>query len=396
MNPTVCIAGKNEIAVHGLRHFLDHYPDYPLCFIPNAGDAGIDTWQPSFAKQARAWGVRQVSLEEIYGLEDLILISLEFDTIIKTDRFKTRNLFNFHFSKLPKYKGMFTAAHPILNGDDETAVTLHFMDSGIDTGDIIDQKTVDISLHDTVRDVFFKNLNAAKALFEENVARLLSGDFVARPQEMSGASYYSKASINYANLVIDFNRTAFEVHNQFRAFTFREFQMPRFADWSIASTTPTAIRSTLKPGKIVSETETRYRIATIDFDLDLHKDYYPSLWSACEAGDLDAVARGLAFVDEVDLRNPKGWTALIIAAYHGHVPVIRALLERGADPDLGNYKGTTPLMYALSHYEASRDSLAFQTLAASSKALGAVDHYGKTVSDWVDEKGLAELKAYLP
>jgi hypothetical protein len=38
MKPLICVAGKNEIALHGLRYFLDHYRDHPVCFIPNAGD----------------------------------------------------------------------------------------------------------------------------------------------------------------------------------------------------------------------------------------------------------------------------------------------------------------------------------------------------------------------
>ena len=57
--------------------------------------------------------------------------------IIKTKNFKSNKLFNLHFSLLPSYKGMHTSAFPILNGEKYSGVTIHKIDNGIDTGDII-------------------------------------------------------------------------------------------------------------------------------------------------------------------------------------------------------------------------------------------------------------------
>ena len=393
MDPLICIAGKNTTAIHGLRHFLGRYR---TCFIPTAGDHGVDTWQPSFARQARAWGVPQVTLADIYTEQNLVLFSLEFDTLIRTSRFTSKALFNFHFSKLPKYKGMFPSAHPILNGETATGVTLHLMDDGIDTGDIIDQHDVAIGPDDTVRDLYLKNCEAATRLFDDHADKLLAGDFVARIQPMSGASYYSKHSINYASVVIDLRRTAYEVHNQFRAFTFREFQMPNFGGWSIARSVPTSRRSHLKAGAIVSESAAAFTIATIDFDVELHKDYYPTLWSACAEGDLAGALACMPFTPDLNVRNARGWTALIIAAYHGRLPLVEALLARGADPHVGNYKGTTPLMYALSNYDSTGDHAVFASLAAKVLRTDDVDHLGKTLTDWITEKGRSELLAYLP
>ena len=53
--------------------------------------------------------------------------------------FLNARLYNIHFSYLPAYKGMFTSALPIKNGEVDSGVTLHKIESGIDTGDIIDQ-----------------------------------------------------------------------------------------------------------------------------------------------------------------------------------------------------------------------------------------------------------------
>tara|TARA_Y100000589_G_C26845303_1_gene503660 strand:- start:439 stop:582 length:144 start_codon:yes stop_codon:yes gene_type:complete len=42
---TICIAGKNSIAIKGLEYCLDNYPESEIVFLPNSLDYGIDKWQ---------------------------------------------------------------------------------------------------------------------------------------------------------------------------------------------------------------------------------------------------------------------------------------------------------------------------------------------------------------
>lgn len=61
-------------------------------------------------------------------------------------------------------------------------------------------------------------------------------------------------------------------------------------------------------------------------------------------------ARLTAYVDEgvpVNLTDPEGNTLLMLAAYHGHEPTVRALLERDAEPDRLNDRGQSPLAGAV-------------------------------------------------
>jgi ankyrin repeat protein len=44
-----------------------------------------------------------------------------------------------------------------------------------------------------------------------------------------------------------------------------------------------------------------------------------------------------------NLRNDKGDSLVMLAAYHGHDDAVRTLLERGADPNMRNNNGQTPL-----------------------------------------------------
>ncbi|SFM97608.1 hypothetical protein SAMN05216207_1005241 [Pseudonocardia ammonioxydans] len=65
------------------------------------------------------------------------------------------------------------------------------------------------------------------------------------------------------------------------------------------------------------------------------------------AGDTAQLAE---FVDHglpVDVADTDANTLLMLAAYHGHADTVRALLERGADPDLRNVRDQAPIAGAL-------------------------------------------------
>lgn len=58
----------------------------------------------------------------------------------------------------------------------------------------------------------------------------------------------------------------------------------------------------------------------------------------------------LEFLDHglpVDVADEAGNTLLMLAAYHGHAGTVRALLERGADPDRRNARDQAPIAGAL-------------------------------------------------
>jgi len=224
----ICIAGKNQIAINAVQYLLEtlNFSKEDVLICINKSDKGIDSWQPSFKLFANKNYLKIVSLNELYDIEDLIFISLEFDRIIKTKKFKTDKLFNIHFSLLPAYKGMYTSVLPILNGEEFSGVTLHKINDGIDTGDIIAYKKFKIEITDTARDLYIKYLEHGINLFKEQINDIISGNYNAKQQNCIGSTYYSKVSIDFNNIKIDLRKTSFQIHNQIRAFIFEEYQLP--------------------------------------------------------------------------------------------------------------------------------------------------------------------------
>lgn len=232
---TICIAGKNNIAVNAVDYLLKTLKINPenLLIITNRTDDGVDRWQKSLKKYALDNNLKQVELEEVYNISDLVFISLEFDRLIKVEKFKTSRLFNMHFSKLPAYKGMYTSIMPILYAEIESGVTFHKIDNGIDTGDIVKQKVFQIDLSDTARDLYFKYLSNSFELFKDVINDVLAQNIKTYQQPKENASYFSKTAVDFSNINIDFNKTSFEIYNQIRAFIFEEYQLPAIDGFNI-------------------------------------------------------------------------------------------------------------------------------------------------------------------
>ena len=93
---------------------------------------------------------------------------------------------NLHPSLLPAYRGPNPVFWQLRLGETETGVTLHFMDEGLDTGDIVRQARV--AFPDGSRDAELDRLLAAKgvALLPDVLAQLAAGTLSRRPQPAGG------------------------------------------------------------------------------------------------------------------------------------------------------------------------------------------------------------------
>ena len=286
---------------------------------------------------------------------------------------------------------MYTSAHPLLNGEEKSGVTIHRINDGIDTGEIIDQIEFKIDINDTARDLYLKYLEFAEILFIKCADKIINNNFISRKQSIFFSSYYSTKSINYKSLNIDLKKTAFEIQNQFRAYNFREYQMPFFQNWSIYRTKILHQKSNEQPGRILNENEEKFSISSIDYDIELIKDYYPLLWKSSIKNNTQNLLKSLKFIQDIDMRNKQGRNALILACYHGSLEASKILLENGANPSTQNHKGTSALMYALDFYSRKSDSRIFKLLLKNKADITAKDYKGKEIEQYCIEKNCSEL-----
>lgn len=379
---TICIAGKNDIAVSVLIHCIKTYPDLKILVVCNKNDSGENGWQKSLLWFAKKNGIKIVELKDIYDIEDLVFLSVEFDRIIRPQKFASNKLFNIHFSLLPAYKGCHTSVLPILHGKKKTGVTFHRMDSGIDTGKIIEQKEVIIEYSDTSYDLYKKFIKAGTELVIKNLPNVIKGIECHREQEIKGSTYYSINEIDYGSISLDVNATAFQIQNQIRAFGFRPYQLLKWNECRYIECKVINKRSTERPGTLIDDSDVYSTIASIDYDVKLYKDVLEILMSAIREGRND-YAISLCESDKIiNAQEEHGWSPLIVAVYSGNTEMVEFLLKRGADKYIRNWNGMTLLMYAKDFGINTGDWTIFRRLISLGLDVFEKDYSGLTIRDY--------------
>ncbi len=121
---------------------------------------------------------------------------------------------NVHGSLLPLYRGAAPMQRAIIDGCAETGITTMLMNEGLDTGDMLEVCRVPISPDANFEDMHDTLGEAGAKLLLSTLAGLENGSITPQPQPEEGATYAAK--ITKADCLIDFTRTACEVHNLVR------------------------------------------------------------------------------------------------------------------------------------------------------------------------------------
>lgn len=381
----ICIAGKNNIAVE-ITEYLQVLGYTNICVVLNSTDDGVDSFQRSFKKYALQKNIPIKTLEEVYKIKDLIFLSLEFNKIVAPEKFLTKKIYNIHFSLLPKYKGMYTSYWPIRNGEKTTGVTLHRIAKGIDTGDIIAQEEFEIELFDTCKDVYLNYIKYGIALIKKYLPKILRNEIICKPQKSNESTYYGRNSVNYQDICIDLIDTANGINNQIRALVFRDFQLPQINGKKVTHCLITEEVSKEKPGTILEEQKWYYKISTIDYNLLLYKDAFEYILELCRLGESEKLQWFIENGYNMNDQNSKGWTPIIVAAYHGQYEVVKRLIEHGVCVNKTNYNGTTPLMYAKDYAFSTNDFKTVQLLFKCGAGISQKDYNNKSLKDYICEQ----------
>ena len=124
---------------------------------------------------------------------------------------------NLHGSILPKYRGAAPIQRCILDGENETGVTLMQMDKGMDTGDIIEIARTPIYPDETYGELQGRLAVIAADLATEWMPRIVEGNYPRIPQNNDEATHAPKVQKEEAEL--SFERDAADEYNRYRAFT---------------------------------------------------------------------------------------------------------------------------------------------------------------------------------
>ena len=123
---------------------------------------------------------------------------------------------NVHASLLPRWRGAAPVQRAIQAGDEETGISIMLMDSGVDTGKILLQKSCEITGTDTGLTLSGRLAPLGSECLLEALNRLAAGPIDLVEQDDGAATYAGKVSKREAE--IDWNAGAQQIARNIRAF----------------------------------------------------------------------------------------------------------------------------------------------------------------------------------
>ena len=152
---------------------------------------------------------------------ELILVSGWYHMVPKRIlEIATRGVVGLHASLLPLYRGGAPLVWAMINGENETGISLFYLDEGVDTGDIIAQKTITIRFEDTIQAVYKKTEDAGVGIIEEMVPLIAESRAPRSKQPEPPLGHkVSWPHRSPKDGLVDWDRPSFELYNFIRAQT---------------------------------------------------------------------------------------------------------------------------------------------------------------------------------
>lgn len=170
-------------------------------------EQGIDVYQPSTLKDG--------AISDILAkhMPDLIVVAAYGKLLPKyVLDYPRYGCINVHGSLLPKYRGAAPIQRAIIMGEKETGVTIMQMAEGLDSGDILLKKSIDIKDDDTAETLFERlSVVGANALIEA-IDLMLENKIKPIPQDDNLKSYAPALTKNEGEL--DFKASAFMIRRK--------------------------------------------------------------------------------------------------------------------------------------------------------------------------------------
>ena len=123
---------------------------------------------------------------------------------------------NVHTSLLPKFRGPSPIQNALLNGEKKTGITIILMDKGIDTGDILNQKTIPIENQDDSKTLYKKCSQEGISILLETIPLWIEKKIVPQRQDDSKASLCQLIEREDGKII--WEEEAENIYNKYKAF----------------------------------------------------------------------------------------------------------------------------------------------------------------------------------
>lgn len=218
----IAFVGQAAFGAEVLKGLLKHGHEIAGIFCPRDRHGRIDPLkEAALAAGLAVFQPKHMKDQEAY--EQLLALKADLGVLAFVTDIVPPRVFNapkhgsicFHPSLLPKYRGISGINWAVINGEAKTGFTIFWVDEGIDTGDILLQKEVDIDPVETTGELYYNKLfPLGVAGMVEAVDLIAKGQAPRVPQNHSVATYFSPCDERTTRL--NWNRPALMVFNFIR------------------------------------------------------------------------------------------------------------------------------------------------------------------------------------
>lgn len=172
---------------------------------------------------ARLYGIaiyqvtRENIVETVNSINADVLLSCGFSFTIPDaviDHFE--HSINVHPTLLPRYRGYRSGPYILINGENESGVTVHKLSSELDKGDILHQKSFPVSIFDTPKSMKRKTDECERETVLEALQLIENDNINYKKQDESLATTYNYMRTPKDSL-IDCTKPLIELYNEIRA-----------------------------------------------------------------------------------------------------------------------------------------------------------------------------------
>ena len=173
--------------------------------------ANVQVLQPPRIKDPQA-------IEEIRALTPDVIVVMAYGQILPRDVLEIPKIvsLNLHASLLPRWRGAAPIQAAIAAGDRQIGITVMYMDEGLDTGDILLQRTIDILPDDTGGSLQDRLAQIAPEALLESLRMLEKNSAPRIPQDNAQATWAPKLKREHGR--IDWSELAEAIERKIRAF----------------------------------------------------------------------------------------------------------------------------------------------------------------------------------
>ncbi|MBI2011703.1 hypothetical protein HYS91_02965 [Candidatus Daviesbacteria bacterium] len=233
----VAYLGGRILGLQGLKILSAYKNKVDVCFVIANKEDGVkgSDWDPPILPYAKSLGFKTAKLKSLNSKAAVklfksnavdVIFNLFCNRLIPQEILDIPKLgaINFHYGKLPQYRGRFIVSHIVLNNEKKSFATAHYMSAKVDTGDIIYERSVPVLEDDSAKTLYFRFTNATLELFKKILNDLIDGKVLPRRKQKGSGHYYPFKEINGCEINLNWKKD--KVERFIRAVTFEPISRP--------------------------------------------------------------------------------------------------------------------------------------------------------------------------